>query len=60
MLQTLHKLKFLVPDLLIYLNISFLIHNRAGRINTLFSDLVLPSMIQAHFLQMYSLLPRVC
>lgn len=60
LLQTLHKLKFLMPDLLIYLNLSFLIHIRAGRINTLFSDLVLPSMIQTHFLQMYSLLPHVC
>lgn len=60
LLQTLHKPQFLMPDLLMYLNLSFLIHIRAGRINTLFSDLVLLSMIQSHFLQMYSLLPYVC
>lgn len=59
-LQTLYKLKFLMPDLLVYLNPSFLIHIRARRINTLFSELDLPSMIQPHFLQMYSLLPYVC
>jgi len=59
-LQTLHKLKFLMPDLLIHLNLSFLVHIRAGRINTLFSDLVLLPTIQTHFLQMYSLLPHVC
>lgn len=60
MLHTRHKLKFLMPDLLMQLNLSFLIHIRAGRVNTLFSDLVLQSMIQTHFLKMYSLLPHVC
>lgn len=58
--QTLYTPKFLMPDLLAYLNLSFLIHIRASRINTLFSELDHPSMIQTDFLQMYSLLPYVC
>lgn len=58
--QTLYTPKFLMPDLLAYLNLAFLIHIRASRINTLFSELDRPSMIQTDFLQMYSLLPYVC
>lgn len=49
MLQTLHKPKFLMPDLLMYLNLLSLIQTRAAHINTLFSDSALLSTSQTHF-----------
>lgn len=53
MLQTLHKPKFLMPDLLVYLNLLSLIQTRAARINELFSDSVLPSTAKPIFANVF-------